>query len=132
MGDDLFVIEDRQYELTETGRRALPEAQDLLARGEAWLYGVLGHVDGLQHVVEDTDPEYTYFLQQHPIGNLWIHGTTLMQHCFQAWAESRGQLEDPSFATVRPYSMIFRWLEGNWVCVEVGEESSYASWFGWA
>lgn len=131
MGAPLFSIEDRQYALTETGRHSLREAENLLAHGEAWLYGVSGHVDGLQHIIEESDPEYSYYMQQHPIGALWQGSSLLMQEGLRCWAKSKGQLEDPTMAPIRPYFMVYRWFEGNWVCVEVGNKSSYASWFGW-
>ena len=33
---------------------------------------------------------------------------------------------------VRPYFTVFRRAEGNWLFTEMGDESSYVSWFGWA
>src|SRR5210317_803716 len=49
-GVRLFSLEDRQYHLTEAGRQALPEALDILMRGNSWLMGHVSHYDGLQRV----------------------------------------------------------------------------------
>lgn len=131
MGAPLFVLEDRQYHLTEAGRRSLREAEDLLARGEAWLNSRSGHIDGLFHLTLNTGTDYSYYLQQHPLGQLWSNSSALLQHGFRAWAQAAGEIESPAFAPIRPYVMIFRRLEHDWICVEVGAKSSYATWFGW-
>jgi len=131
-GEALFCLEDRQYHLTEAGKRSLREAEDLLARSEAWLNSCSDHVNGLFHLVfDDDDAELPYFLQQHPLSRLWVDSTPLLQEAFQSWARSKGELESPEFEKIRPYVMVFRRLEEDWICVEIGNKSSYATWYGW-
>lgn len=130
-GQTLFALEDRQYQLTEAGRRALPEAKELLARGEIWLKNQSGHINGLSHIIYEDDPKFSYYLQQHPLGRLWKDGTPLLQQGFQCWADAKGDIESEAFALIRPYLIIYRQLENNWICVEIGSESSYAKWQGW-
>lgn len=130
-GVALFVLEDRQYQLTKAGRQSVREAEELLARGEAWLDNQSGHVSGLSHIVYENDPKFTYYLQQYPLGHLWNNSSTLLQSGFNCWADSRGDIEDPAFAAIRPYVMIFRPLDNDWICVEMGDKSSYANWQGW-
>jgi len=131
-GEALFRLEDRQYHLTEAGKRSLREAEDLLARSEAWLNNCSDHVDGLFHLVFDnSEAELPYFLQQHPLSRLWVDSTPLLQEAFQSWARSKGELESPEFEKIRPYVMVFRRLEEDWICVEIGNKSSYATWYGW-
>jgi len=130
-GVKLFSIEDRQYELTQEGKNSLREAEELLARGEAWANNLLGHVNGLPHVSLDTETGIYYHLQQHPLSKLWSDSSDLMQFGFQCWADAHGEIESDALAPIRPYLMVFRWLEDKWVCVEVGKQSSYATWFGW-
>lgn len=130
-GESLFVLEDRQYQLTDAGQRSLPEAKDLLARGEAWLNNQSGHINGLSHIIFEEDPKFSYYLQQHPLGRLWQDGAPLLQQGFQCWADAKGLIEADAFAPIRPYLVIYRLLENNWICVEVGSKSSYANWQGW-
>lgn len=131
MGEALFTLEDRQYHLTETGHRSLQEAEELLARGKAWLENQSKHVNELFHLMYEDESSFSYYLQQHPLGRLWADGTPLLQHGFQCWAKAEGAIESEAFSVIRPYLMIFRRLEQDWICVEVGSESSYATWYGW-
>lgn len=130
-GEALFVLEDRQYQLTEAGRRSVQEAEELLARGKAWLSNQSDHINELFHVVYENNQGFSYYLQQYPLGRLWTDSSPLMQHGFKCWAAAKGEIEDPAFSTIRPYVMMFRRLEQGWICVEVGNLSSYATWHGW-
>ncbi|SPF75561.1 hypothetical protein ALP8811_00552 [Aliiroseovarius pelagivivens] len=132
MGNPLFSFDNRQYKLTETGENALKEAEELLARGEAWLNSESRHVHGL-HYLALQDGKIPYFLQQHPLTSLWDNSSELLKFGFHCWAQSQGELESPSFAKLRPYLMVFRYNQqnGDWICTEVGEKSSFATWFGW-
>jgi len=130
-GVALFVLEDRQYQLTESGRRSLPEAEELLARGEAWLYNQSDHINGLSRLAYQDEAGFPYFLQQHSFGDIWRSGTRLLQLGFQCWADAKGEIETEAFAPIRPYITVFRLLEDDWICAEVGSKSSYATWYGW-
>ncbi|HGG65343.1 MAG TPA: LysR family transcriptional regulator, partial [Rhodobacteraceae bacterium] len=71
-GEALFRLEERQYFLTEAGKRSLKEAKELLARSEAWLDNNTGQDDGLLHMAFDGDNgEPLYYLQQHSLDKLW-------------------------------------------------------------
>lgn len=130
-GVKLFTIEDRQYELTQEGENSLNEAEELLARGEAWVSNLSGHINGLPRISLDIKDEIYYHLQQHPLSSLWTNSSELMQIGFQCWADAKGEIESEALSPIRPYLMVFRWLEKKWVCVEVGKQSSFATWFGW-
>lgn len=132
-GAPLFLLEDRQYRLSETGRRSLREAEDILARGEAWLNDQAGHINGLFHVSQQ-DPQtgWQFYLQQHPISSVWTGQSALLKRGLKCWAEAEAQLEHQAFQVLRPYLMVFRRFDEDWVCTEVGSDSSYATWYGWA
>lgn len=133
-GEAMFVVKDRQYQLTEAGRRALPEAERLLSRGEAWLNDQSGHISGLFRLAiepKTPDNDVLYYLQQHPLGQLWSGSSPLLQYGFKCWANAEGRIESPEFAAIRPYIIVFREFEGAWICTEIGDESSYATWHGW-
>ncbi len=121
-------------QLTEAGKASLQEARDLLVRGEAWLDNRSSHIGGLSHCSCDVGEDGSgicYYLQQHPLGRLWQDGSHLLQAAFQMWAQARGEIESPKLARVRPYMMVFRQLGEDWICADVGEKSSFATWFGW-
>ena len=131
-GGALFEVKERQYELTKLGRRVLPEAQDLLARAEGWVNGNSSLVDGLQYLSHVGDNGWSMFQQQHPIGRVFTSSGKLIQDALKAWVCSGGELEHPAMEEIRPYLMVFRRTEETWLCVELGDASSYVSWFGWA
>lgn len=130
-GTPLFSVEDRQYRLTEAGARALPEALDILARGNSWLSGTISHVDGLQHLSHSLPSGWNFWQQQRPISDLWKSGRPLLRETLRAWTISGGGLEHPELQHIRPYFMVYRDSPSGWICVELGDTSSYVSWFGW-
>lgn len=133
-GTPLFEVENRTYRLTKAGERALPEAEQLLMRGEAWLQSVTGHVHGLAQLRISDGDEFVFFSQQYSIGELWQNAEPTIQQAMSDWVASKGQLHAQSFEEIRPYIMVFRQLNGRWIVTEVGEKSSMATWFGlsWA
>jgi biotin operon repressor len=131
-GEKLFEVVDRQYRLTEAGAQALPEALNLLARGRSWLRGHISHQAGMQCVKATLPEGRSFWLQQQPMGDLWTSDRPLLRECLRTWALAGGELEHEAFKHVRPYFMVFRDTVNGWICVEIGDESSYVSWSGWA
>ncbi|MGJ8625998.1 MAG: LysR family transcriptional regulator [Sulfitobacter sp.] len=130
-GGPLFEVLDRQYTLTELGQKVLPEALDLLARAEGWLSGQSMMVNGMQYLRrEDPDGWYS-FQQQQPIGKLFDSSSPLLPEVLKAWAAAGGHIEHKALVDVRPFCTIFRRVGSEWLFTEVGEESSFVSWFGW-
>jgi hypothetical protein len=126
----LFIVDDRQYHLTEAGRHALQEAQDLQERGLAWLNNEAGHMDGLYHIAKSEKNDWYFHLQQHSLEKLWADQSKLLRAGIQAWAAACGEITHDAFAPVRDYLMVFRRASVGWVCSGVGSKSSYASWYG--
>jgi hypothetical protein len=133
-GEALFELDDRRYRLTDAGTRALGGAEDILARGDAWLKNQLNHVGGLIHVSNSSSLGVDYHLQQHPLGAAWRDGEPLIQQAFQTWAAAKGEIDAPEMSSLRPFGIVFRPSDQAYLCVEVGAESSYATWYGsnWA
>ncbi|WP_298858324.1 LysR family transcriptional regulator [uncultured Sulfitobacter sp.] len=130
-GGPLFSVSERRYELTELGLRILPEAEHLLAQAEGWVVGAASQLNGLQYLSKTTDEGWMYFQQQQPIGKAFSSTSSMLPACVNAWAEARGDIEHPAMKAIRPKCMTFRRSEANWIFTEVGEESSFRSWFGW-
>ncbi|MEP2639329.1 MULTISPECIES: LysR family transcriptional regulator [Rhodobacterales] len=131
-GEALFVVEDRQYRLTEAGARALPEALSILARGNAWLNNSLGHIDGLQ-VFSSTLPDgWCFWQQQHSLGRIWASSSCLQREMVRSWCMAAGDIESPHMEHVRPYLIVYRHTSAGWICVEFGAQSFFVKWFGLA
>ncbi len=130
-GEPLFDLDDRRYILTEAGQRALDEADDIVARGQAWMKNQTARVNRLSHLSSRPPAGFFYQLQQQPLIRVFQDAPTLIRHAMAAWVASGGQIEHPDFQAVRPQVVVFRRFDSNWVCVEVGERSSYSTWFGW-
>lgn len=133
-GVALFYLKDREYKLTEDGRNSLQEAENLLARADLWISNQSDHINGLAHLAfapKRSGSGFYYYLQQHPLGRLWQDGSALMQTAFQLWAQAKGEIENPAFAKIRPYLMVFRQHGDDWICADIGEKSSFATWHGW-
>lgn len=131
-GEKLFEVVNRQYVLTEAGRNALPEADQILARGHAWLRGQLGGVDGLMRISYKSLDDWEFFQQQQKISEIWTAESELLRAAVACWAKSGGNLESEHMKTVRPYALVYRDTPSGWICVEVGEKSFYSTWWGWA
>tara|TARA_R110002012_G_scaffold310109_1_gene517617 strand:- start:148 stop:1011 length:864 start_codon:yes stop_codon:yes gene_type:complete len=131
-GHPLFTVEDRQYQLTQQGEEAVHEARSLLERGRAWLEAEAGHQSGLFRFSLARDDGYFYHLHQHPISRVWTNEGPILQNAIKAWAQSSGEIEHAAFQDVRPHALVFRHLDGQWICAEVGENSDFARWYGWS
>jgi hypothetical protein len=131
-GTPLFTLIDRQYVLTEAGQRALPEAQKLLARAQAWASGHLSTQGGLFSANYVEQGVFDYAMQQHPISRVMQGHSSLMRAALLCWVRAEGMIEAPAFQPLRPYILVYRPLGDSWLCSEIGEKSSFASWYGWA
>ncbi|MFK7875317.1 MAG: LysR family transcriptional regulator [Paracoccaceae bacterium] len=131
-GGALFDVSERQYELTALGLTVLPEAQDLLARSEGWIKGTTQLINGLQYLCQASDSAWNFYQQQQPISAVFESSSDLIRNVMRAWVDSGGYLEHPAMRPVRQDLMVYRRSGEKWLCVELGEKSSYVSWFGWA
>ncbi|MFD2738132.1 LysR family transcriptional regulator [Sulfitobacter aestuarii] len=132
MAVKLFDVQDRRYHLTEAGQRALPSAQSMLAQGAVWLNGQYDHVNGMERLTYEDDNGWIFHQQQQPLSRVWEGESDLLKAAARGWAAAGGELENPAMKPVRPYILVFRDSPGGWICVELGEETLYAKWYGWA
>jgi len=130
MGVDLFIVEDRRYRLTNAGTEALPEAENILARCNVWARGQVLHQDGMPLYKAVFPNGGNFYQQQKSAGVVWSSDRPLLAAALKAWSMAAGELHSPFFDAVRPYAMVYRNSPNGWVCVELGEKSSYVSWFG--
>ncbi|UWR22914.1 LysR family transcriptional regulator [Sulfitobacter sp. S190] len=128
----LFDNRDRRFELTQEGRRALVPAQLLLDLGEVWYRGQFDDVDGMMRFSYEDDKGWVYHQQEQPMNRLWAHESPLLKQAIKCWALAEGKLESKHMAPLRPYILTYRAMDEGWICFEIGAESFYSNWFGWA
>lgn len=132
IGEKLFEMEGRHYQLTERGVEMLPEAQDLLARGRFWVSGQSSHVANLLRFSHEELNGWSYYQQHQPLTHIWDGGSKLLRDAITGWSKAEGYLEAEALQEVRPYLLVYRYTENGWICVEIGEKSFYAGWWGWS
>lgn len=132
LGSKLFQLSDRHYQLTEAGAHHLESARAILADTQAWLAGGQSAALGLQRIQLLEVEDGWLHMQQHPLHDVWSLGPPLLQRGLETWTRSKAQLESRAMSRIRPYLVVYRWVRDHWVCVEVGDKSSYATWLGWS
>lgn len=134
-GGSLFELDQNGYALTNLGRETLPDARDILRKIDHWAGTenlARRNSNGLE-IASFIDASGRRFLsQQHPINSLGTAGLPIMKRALAAWGSAATQIEHPAMAEIRPYLVIYRKSPEGWICVEIGEKSAYARWFGWA
>lgn len=133
-GVSLFELRNRSYTLTDAGAQCLLEAEAILDQTESWLYdrSRRSRAKGaLERITYTDDLGYSFHAQQHHLGRLWVDAPPLLRRSFEAWSRAALQLEHPEMEVIKPYRLVYRRLQNSWLCVEIGESSSYATWLGW-
>lgn len=129
-GFKLFETENRQYRLTDAGKTALADAQSLIRNSSIWLHKRSGSVPGLLSTeIEPAETSWMY-AQQHPLIDIWSMAPPIIKRGFEAWCQSKGQLECDAMEKVRPYRLVYRKYKGDWLLVEIGDKSAYGTWLG--
>jgi biotin operon repressor len=134
-GAKLFEVEERQYRLTSFGRGALPGARAILLQLNLWSgqSALTRHLAGGLECSQYTDADgRKFYSQQHPVSKIALNGLPLVRTALVAWGNAETQIEHKAMEVIRPYSILFRKGPAGWVFVDVGPESAYAKWFGWA
>lgn len=133
-GIKLLELRNRRYYLTEAGEQHRIEAEQILAMAENWLSNRSIRKRGnsyLDRVAYHDTHGYSFHAQQHHLSRLWQDGPPLLKHGYHAWSRSEFQLEHPEMSEMKAYRLVYRRRADGWLCVEVGEQSSYATWLGW-
>lgn len=134
LGYSLFNITNRKYTLTQKGEDFLLHVELLLEQTRFLLEETSAHNHSLPAVREQITEDQWFFAQRHPFTKIWSLGPPLLKKSVEAWINSELYLQNESFDIVRPYLVVYRKRKKEWICVEIGEKSSYASWLGhdWA
>lgn len=134
-GEQLFKVEDRQYHLTPFGQASLDGAKALLLQLDTWS-GQSSLTKNFSEGLESSryvDAEgREFFSQQHPVSQVALSGLPIIKKAFVAWGNAETRIEHKAMEVIRPYSVLYRKGPLGWVFVDIGTESAYAKWFGWA
>lgn len=134
-GEQLFKVVDRQYHLTPYGQASLDGAKEILLQLDTWAgqsslsKQVSGGLEASRYV--DADGR-AFYSQQHPVSKIAINGLPLMKRALVSWGNAEARIEHEAMEVIRPYTVIYRKGPTGWVFVDIGTESAYAKWFGWA
>lgn len=134
-GEKLFKVEDRQYHLTPFGRASIDGAKAILLNLDTWSGQsplTKEFSEGLEKSRYVDDDGRAFFSQQHPVSKISADGLPLMKGALAAWGQAETRIEDEAMLAIRPYTVLYRKGPSGWVFVDVGEQSAYARWFGWA
>lgn len=134
-GRKLFEVVERQYYLTSFGHECLEDARAILVQFDAFAGQSslsLTTSDGLvsSRYVDGDGREF--FSQQHSVSKIALNGLPLAREALAAWGDAETRIEHPSLQAIRPYTVLYRKGPQGWVFVDVGPESAYSKWFGWA
>lgn len=133
-GGPLFTLKKHTYALTPLGVASLAGARSLLRQSESWGRGEV-HSTGMSHHLEFAhsvnDDGSSFYSQQHPVSTVSRIGTPLVQNTLSAWGMALAQIEAEAMQSIRPHLAIYRHSPDGWICVEIGEASTYAKWLGW-
>lgn len=134
-GEQLFKVMDRQYQLTPYGQASLDGAKSLLLHLDTWS-GESSLTKKFSQGLESSryvDAEgREFFSQQHSVSKVALNGLPLVKSAFVAWGNAETRIEHQAMEAIRSYSVIYRKGPAGWVFVDIGTESAYAKWFGWA
>ena len=134
-GEQLFKVEDRQYQLTPYGQASLDVAKSILLQLDTWsgqsslTKELSGGLESSRYI--DADGR-EFFSQQHPVSKIAMEGLPLVRKALVAWGNAETRIEHEAMDIIRPYTVLYRKGPLGWVFVDIGTESAYAKWFGWA
>ena len=135
VGARLFKMEDNEYCLTPAGKRWMSETANLLEQMDTLFGSSTTLVNGLPLVNIQVSEDHRFYAQQHPAVDVWANSTPpLIKKGLEVWVLSQGALDHHTMEVIRPYLLVYRQLKEEWICTEVGDRSSYATWLGstWA
>ena len=134
-GEPLFEVADRQYHLTPFGQASLDGAKSLLLQLDTWSGQsslTKNFSEGLESSRYIDGEGREFFSQQHPVSQIALSGLPIVKKAFVAWGNAETRIEHAAMEDIRPYSVLYRKGPAGWVFVDIGTESAYAKWFGWA
>jgi len=134
LGYKLFELVNRQYVLTKKGADFVIPVNLLLNQTHFLFRESSANVNGLSAVKAHIEEDYWFYAQRHTLVDVWSKAPPLIQHGLTAWMQGKALLYDEAMRKIAPYLVVYRRNKDDWICVEIGEKSSYASWLGadWA
>ena len=131
-GVSLFHPSSQRYQLSEAGSDALSEAEDILTNCQNWISNNSQSDHGLARINYTMGESDWFRAQRHPVNLVWSLAPPLLQRGLKDWAQAGGYIDHRALRKVRKYNLLYRRREDNWICIEVGRKSSYATWMGWS
>lgn len=134
-GEKLFEVTDRQYHMTPHGQASLEGAKSILLHLDTWSGQsslTKSFTEGLESSRYVDADGREFFSQQHPVSQIAFSGLPIIKKALVSWGNAETRIEHSAMELIRPYSVLYRKGPLGWVFVDIGPESAYAKWFGWA
>ncbi len=129
-GQVFFEAGVRHYRLTQHGELAITQARKLIDKSNDWLAGRLTTSFQLLNSEIVVDDDSWLYAQQHPFVSVWSLAPPILQRGAEFWIKAKGEITHSAFDQIRPYILVYRKYRGEWLVVEVGDKSAYATWLG--
>ncbi len=111
-----------------------PDGRRLWSRIEPYLHDIEEALTGIEAVNDvDYDPEVIddFISHEHSVRLLEAGNCVpLIKHAWRAWRDGGYFLDGTSMAALKSWLVVFQRRETGWEMFEVGERSSYATWYG--
>ena len=133
-GAPLFALEKNSYVLTPLGEASLAEARYILNRTERFCSPASGGPGASSYLNTNTffdEDGRVFHFEQHPLSSISEKACPLLQRALASWGAAKMRLEAEEMTSIRPYLVVYRKDPQGWRCVEIGDQSAYARWFGW-
>ncbi len=126
--DPLFELSGGAQQLTNAGR-SLNERINPLFRTVSQLLNEAASSENLDISTDDLK----YFSQRHSLLDIDAN-VPLISKAYKSWMSSGGRLNEAPLSLLRPWILTYRETKQGWICIHVGEKSSFATWMGtdWA
>jgi hypothetical protein len=128
-------VTDRKYHITPFGLASLEGAKSILLHLDTWSGQsslTKSFSEGLESSRYVDGDGREFFSQQHPVSQIAFNGLPVVKKALVSWGNAETRIEHKAMELIRPYSVIYRKGPAGWVFVDIGTESAYAKWFGWA
>lgn len=129
-GIQLFHENDRQYRLTNDGKLALEGAKQLLKNSCSWLNDKPESHEGLRSVSIEVSSQAWMYAQRHRLSSVWDMAPPIIHSGLNAWIAAQGSLDHEAMEAMRPYMLVYRKYRDDWLLVQFGSKSAYATWLG--
>jgi hypothetical protein len=122
-------VSHSSYELTDLGASLRIDAENWLRQGSFLVSAQGGIFSSLLHSSPEVHGEQ-FHVQQHPLDDVWHHGSEVLIQMLDCWTTARGWLEAPQFAPAYERAVVARAYDAEFLLIAIGEKAPMMTWLG--